>query len=82
MQADVEVMAMLDEAAVTYQIILTKTDKLKKGQLEKTLEASQLKIAKRPAAHPDVLVTSAEKKSGLDVLRAEIVSLALPETGL
>ena len=82
MEADVEVMAMLDEAAVPYQIVLTKTDKLKKGQLEKVLAASQQKIAKRPAAHPDVLVTSAEKKSGLDTLRAEIVSLALPETGL
>ncbi len=82
MEADQEVMAMLDEAAVTYQIVLTKTDKLKKGQLEKTLGASQQKIAKRPAAHPDVLVTSAEKKHGLDALRAEIVSLALPEIEL
>jgi len=82
MEADVEIMAMLDEAAVPYQIVLTKTDKLKKGQLDKILGASQQKIVKRPAAHPDVLVTSAEKKSGLDTLRAEIVRLALPETGL
>ncbi len=82
MEADIEVIAMLDEAAVPYQIVLTKTDKLKKGQLDKVVVASQQKIAKRPAAHPDILVTSAEKKSGLDDLRAEIVSLALAETGL
>jgi len=82
MEADMEVMAMLDETAVPYQTVLTKTDKLKKGQLEKIFAASQQKITKRPAAHPIVLTTSAEKKLGLDELRAEIVSLALPEVGL
>ncbi|PHS41187.1 MAG: YihA family ribosome biogenesis GTP-binding protein [Robiginitomaculum sp.] len=82
MEADKEVMAMLDETAVPYQIVLTKIDKLKKGQLEKVFADSQQKISKRPAAHPAVLVTSAEKKSGLDELRAEIVSLALPENEL
>jgi len=82
MEADKEVMAMLDETAVPYQIVLTKIDKLKKGQLEKVFVDSQQKISKRPAAHPAVLVTSAEKKSGLDELRAEIVSLALPENEL
>ncbi len=82
MEADAEIMDMLDEAAVPYQIVLTKTDKLKKGQLNKISSASQQKTSKRPAAHPAILATSAEKKTGLDALRAEIVSLALPETGL
>jgi len=82
MDTDLEIMAMLDEAAVTYQIVLTKTDKLKKGQLAKILTDSQTKIAKRPAAHPVVLVTSAEKKTGLSELKAEIVSLALSETAV
>ena len=79
MAPDLEIMDMLDEAAVTYQIVLTKTDKLKKGQVANILADSQAKIVKRPAAHPIVLVTSAEKKTGLEALKAEIVSLALSE---
>jgi len=70
---------MLDEAAVTYQIVLTKIDKLKKGELEKVYEKTVKYIAKRPAAYPNVVVTSSEKKDGLDMLRAEIADLALPE---
>lgn len=77
--SDVEVMEMLDEAAVTYQIVLTKIDKLKKGELDKVYEKTVKYIAKRPAAYPSVVVTSSEKKDGLDLLRAEIADLALPE---
>lgn len=76
--SDLELMGMLDETAVTYQLILTKVDKLKKGEVEK-VEAKALKaIAKRPAAFPELICTSSEKKRGLDELRAEIVTLALP----
>ena len=76
--SDLELMGMLDETAVTYQLILTKVDKLKKGEVEK-VEAKTLKaIAKRPAASPELICTSSEKKRGLDELRAEIVTLALP----
>lgn len=76
---DLEIMAMLDETAVTYQLVLTKTDKLKKGQLEKVTERTQKAIAKRPAAHPDLIHTSSAKKTGLDVLQAEIAALAEPD---
>ncbi len=76
--SDVDVMAMLDEVAVTYQIILTKIDKLKKGELDKVTDKTTKFIAKRPAAFPEVVQTSSEKKDGLDLLRAEIASLALP----
>ena len=79
MDTDLEIMDMLDEAAVTYQIVLTKTDKLKKGQREKVHASSLDKLKKRPAAHPEVISTSAEKKTGLAALKAEIVSLALAE---
>ena len=76
--SDLELMGMLDETAVTYQLILTKVDKLKKSEVEK-VEAKTLKaIAKRPAAFPELICTSSEKKRGLDELRAEIVTLALP----
>ncbi len=77
--SDREIMAMLDETAVTYQIILTKIDKLKKGELEKVTAKSQKDIIKRPAAFPDIIATSSVKKNGLDVLKAEIATLALPD---
>lgn len=77
-EPDIEIMAMLDEAAVTYQIILTKTDKLKKGELEKVTELVKAKIARRPAAFPVLLITSSEKKQGLELVKAEIASLAVP----
>lgn len=76
---DREIMAMLDETAVTYQIVLTKIDKIKKAELETVLKRTQRSIAKRPAAHPDIIQTSSAKKRGLDVLQAEIAALALPD---
>ena len=77
-ESDLELMGMLDETAVTYQLILTKVDKLKKGEHEKVLAKTQKAIAKRPAAFPEIISISSEKKRGLDKLRAEIVGLALP----
>lgn len=72
---DVAVLDLLDEAAVPYQIVLTKSDKIKPPALEK-LEANTLEqIKKRPAAHPQLIATSSEKKHGLDELRAEIATL-------
>lgn len=77
-ESDLELMAMLDETAVTYQLILTKVDKLKKGELDKVVEKTEKAVAKRPAAFPQIINTSSETKNGLDLLRAEIASLALP----
>lgn len=77
-ESDLELMGMLDETAVTYQVVMTKVDKLKKGELEKVLGKTQKAIAKRPAAFPEIICTSSEKKDGLNELRAEIVDLALP----
>jgi len=76
--SDLELMAMLDETAVTYQLILTKTDKLKKGELDKVSTKTQKSISKRPAAFPQIINTSSETKNGLDLLRAEIATLAMP----
>jgi len=76
---DLEIMDMMDETAVIYQIVLTKVDKLKKGELEKITEKTLTAIAKRPAAFPGLVTTSSVKKDGLDVLRAEIATLALPD---
>ena len=76
--SDFELMDMLDEAAVTYQIILTKIDKIKPPAREAVAQATLAAIAKRPAAHPRLLSTSSAKSYGIDMLRAEIALLALP----
>jgi GTP-binding protein len=72
---DEEAMAAFDVAAVSYQIVLTKSDKVKPAELEEVVAATQTAIAKRPAAYPEILATSAEKGLGIDRLRAEIAAL-------
>lgn len=72
---DIEVMKMMDKAAVSYQIVLTKTDKLKADELEKTINAVSKKMSSFIAYHPELLITSAEKKEGLTRLRVSLYSL-------
>ncbi|MNS31681.1 GTP-binding protein YsxC [compost metagenome] len=72
-KVDDDALKALDLAAVSYQIILTKADKLKKGEAEKVQAETLKAISKRPAAFPAVLVTSAEKGTGMPELRAEIM---------
>lgn len=74
-KVDEEIMDMLDKAAVTYQIILTKTDKISEKSLTKILAETQNKIAKRAAAYVRILTTSSEKNLGIDFVKAEIASL-------
>ncbi|NMG37628.1 YihA family ribosome biogenesis GTP-binding protein [Chelativorans sp. ZYF759] len=69
---DEEVLGLLDKAAVSYQIVLTKTDKIKEAGVPRLISESLAKIAKRPAAFPEVLATSSEKGQGLEELRAAI----------
>ena len=73
---DLEALKLLDKAAVSYQIVLTKADKLKPADLDAVVERTKAAIARRPAAHPEILVTSAETGAGIDMLRAEIAALA------
>ena len=70
---DAEAMDAFDEAAVSYQIILTKADKLKAAEVDGLVARTAAAIAKRPAAFPRVLATSAEKGVGIPELRAEIL---------
>jgi GTP-binding protein len=72
---DKDVMDALDTSAVTYQLVLTKADKLKATELAETAAATSAAIAKRPAAHPVVIATSSETALGIDILRAEIAAL-------
>jgi GTP-binding protein len=69
------VLSMLDKAAVSYQIVLTKADKLKPGGLEKVVADTIERIRKRPAAYPEVLATSSEKGLGIEGLRQAIAGL-------
>ncbi len=69
---DEEALTLLDKAAVSYQIVLTKTDKIKVAGVPRLIEETLLKIKRRPAAFPSVLSTSSEKAEGLDELRAAI----------
>lgn len=75
-EIDHDFMTQLDDAAVSYQIVLTKTDKLKTGELAKRLEETQAGIAKHPAAHPQIYATSAHDRHGIEELRAELATLA------
>lgn len=74
-KVDKEVMELLDKAAVTYQIVLTKIDKIGAGALAKVQEETQAVLKDHAAAYPFILTTSSEKKIGLEELRAEISSL-------
>ncbi|CAN7149452.1 ribosome biogenesis GTP-binding protein YihA/YsxC [Neorhizobium sp. LjRoot104] len=69
---DEEVLDLLDKAAVSYQIVLTKTDKIKEPAVVKLLAETQEKIRKHPAAFPFVLSTSSEKGKGIEELRQAI----------
>lgn len=73
--ADETVMNELDGAAVSYQIVITKADKPKADELAKVIELTTKIVSKHGAAHPELLVTSSEKKDGIAELRAVISTL-------
>lgn len=73
---DLEIMDLLDETAVIYQIVLTKVDKLKKGELDRVVAKTREALAKRPAAHPELHLTSSAKGTGIAELRADVAVLA------
>ena len=73
---DEEVMKLLDKAAMSYQIVLTKTDKIKAPEVETLILETLERIKKRAAAFPELIATSSEKGVGLDELKAVVISLA------
>jgi GTP-binding protein len=70
---DREVMKMLDDAAVSYHLVLTKADKIKASELREVEQRTAAEAAKRPAAHPEVITTSSETGLGIDRLRRAVV---------
>ncbi|MFS3136448.1 ribosome biogenesis GTP-binding protein YihA/YsxC [Gluconacetobacter sacchari] len=78
--SDHEIMTLLDRAAVTFEIVLTKCDALRPGSLEvKRAQVADL-ARQHPAAYPEILLTSSENGLGVPELRASLASLALPQT--
>ncbi|MBI1776813.1 MAG: YihA family ribosome biogenesis GTP-binding protein [Proteobacteria bacterium] len=72
---DRRTMDALDEAAVSYQVVLTKCDKQRPEELAKLLARTASELAKRPAAHPEILTTSAASGAGMPELRARLAQL-------
>ncbi|KAA9018893.1 YihA family ribosome biogenesis GTP-binding protein [Sphingobium limneticum] len=70
---DTDMLDMLDGAAVSYRIILTKSDKIKASELATVTQQTADAIRKRPAAHPDIIATSSEKGMGIPELRAAVL---------
>lgn len=75
-ELDIGMMDMLDKTAVNYQVVLTKADKISKAEQQKRLREATAELAKHAAAHPLPLLTSSEKKEGLENLRAEITAFS------
>ena len=70
---DSDVMKMLDDAAVSYRLVLTKADKVKASELEAVTAATLAVAGKRPAAHPEIIATSSETGMGIEALRRAVV---------
>ena len=68
-------MSLLDSAAVTFQAVLTKADKVKTQDRDKVLKQVREKLAKHPAAFPEIVLTSSEKGDGIATLRAIVAGL-------
>ena len=72
-EVDHDIMSMLDSAAISYRIVLTKTDKIKASDLAAVETDTMAKLRKHVAAYPDLSVTSAEKRSGIEELRTAVL---------
>ncbi|MEO0703345.1 MAG: ribosome biogenesis GTP-binding protein YihA/YsxC [Pseudomonadota bacterium] len=72
---DEEILTLLDKAAVTFQTVLTKTDKVKDKDRDRVLDQVRAALSKHPAAYPELILTSSEKGTGIATLRAVIATL-------
>lgn len=72
---DEEIMTLLDRAAVTFQCVMTKVDKVKASELDETLAITRAALARHPAAFPEIVLTSSEKGEGIETLRAIVAGI-------
>ena len=73
---DEEIMSLLDASAVTFQVVMTKVDKLRGDALAESLAKTRAALVKHPAAYPELILTSAEKGEGIPTLRAIIAGIS------
>jgi len=76
--SDRALMKELDADAVVYQVVLTKCDKLTPGALDTVSQAVAEELSRHPAAHPEIVATSAQTGAGIEALRAALAALAAP----
>lgn len=74
-KVDEEILTLLDRSAVTFQVVMTKADKVSRTEREASIEQVRGALAKHPAAFPEIVVTSSEKGDGVETLRAIVASL-------
>ena len=74
-KVDEEILSLLDSSAVTFQVVLTKEDKVIPADLVNVLKQVRVAISKHPAAYPELVLTSSEKGEGIETLRAIITTL-------
>jgi GTP-binding protein len=74
-EPDLKLMDLMDEAALSYQIVMTKADEVKPDELEINRARLAIQLGRRPAAHPEIIVTSSREGTGIDRLRAELVAV-------
>lgn len=72
---DEEILTLLDRSAVTFQVVLTKIDKIGRVDRDKVVEQVKGALSKHPAAHPEIVLTSSEKGEGIEILRTIIATL-------
>ncbi len=75
-KVDEEILSLLDSSAVTFQVVLTKADKVKAKERDRVVDQVRMALGNHPAAYPGLIVTSSEKGDGIDTLRGVIASLA------
>ena len=74
-EVDETIMQLLDKAAVTFQIVMTKIDKPNKDELRMSLDKTRSALVKHPAAFPELLLTSSVKMNGIETLRTAIANI-------
>jgi len=79
-RSDNDMMQLLDDAAVSWAVVLTKSDKLKPAQINKTVKEIHAKISRHVAAYPEIFITSSETKDGIKYLRAHMALFAAPKS--
>lgn len=72
---DEEILKLLDRSAVTFQVVMTKADKVNKATRDANIAQTMAALAKHPAAYPEIVVTSSEKGEGIETLRAIIATM-------